>query len=277
MKLSAHSQQPIGVFDSGVGGLTVLKTLMEHWPHENFVYFGDTARLPYGTKSPETIYKYSMQIIGYLRQHPVKAIVIACNTASSHCIEPFIENIPLFNVIEPGSRAAIKSSLNKRIGLLGTRATLLSQSYQKKIKTLDPSAKVFGQACPLFVPLAEEGLIDDPMTDLAAYRYIQPLLQEKVDTIILGCTHYPILKKAIQKVAGPSITLIESGEALSLWIKETMDQGALAQNTVSSENRKVEILSTDGGEHFQNLALQILDVTDFSSKNILYRMVDLSG
>ncbi|MGZ5279028.1 MAG: glutamate racemase [Pseudobdellovibrionaceae bacterium] len=182
----------IGVFDSGVGGLTVLKELAAHFPNEEFLYLGDTARLPYGTKSPETIRQYSEQILNFLTARKVDALIIACNTASSQVPEKEWLSLPVFNVIEPGAEFAVASSENKHIGVLGTRALVASGAYQKEILKLSPDAQVFAQSCPLFVPLAEEGWLEDPITNLIAYRYLHPLLESKIDTLILGCTHYPL-------------------------------------------------------------------------------------
>jgi glutamate racemase len=268
---SHNAAEAIGVFDSGVGGLTVLKTLAQKFPKENFIYLGDTARLPYGTKSPETIFNYSQQIIDYLVSRNVKIIVIACNSASSHYNSKRVQNIPIYNVIEPGARLALKTSSNKRIGILGTRATVNSQSYPKAIHKLDNSAEVFQAACPLLVPLAEEAWVDDPITNLITYRYIQGLSQHQVDTIVLGCTHYPILKNSIQKAAGPNVQLVESGLALSEILNEELVTGLWVANNQESSSRFIEILTTDRSEHFQKWAQEILHplhISDFDGVDL---------
>ena len=207
--------QNIGVFDSGVGGLTVLKALRQNFPQENFVYLADTARLPYGSKSMTTVSQYVEQNLRLLRQYDVKAVVIACNTASTAVLErPIQIDIPVFNVVEPGARTAVKISQSHRIGVLGTRATVQSDAYTKAIRKLHPEALVFQTACPLFVPLVEEGWIDDPITNLIAFRYIQSVIRQKIDTLILGCTHYPALRAAIAKAAGSGVELVDSARGL---------------------------------------------------------------
>lgn len=245
----------IGVFDSGVGGLTVLKELASAFPKENFIYLGDTARLPYGTKSPETIRKYSEQILGFLRSYQIDIAVIACSSASSQVPEKNWQGLPILNVIDPGAGAAVKQSQSGRIGVLGTRATVSSLAYEKKIKILSPDAQVFSQACPLFVPLAEEGWIDDPITNLIAFRYLQPLLSQQIDTLILGCTHYPLLKNSIQKACGPQVALVDSGAALCIELQELFAQGLLS---VSREKSSIRFMATDLSSHTRTLAEQIL-------------------
>lgn len=246
----------IGVFDSGVGGLTVLKELAQAFPSENFLYLGDTARLPYGTKSPETIRKYSEQILDFLSAQKVDAVIIACNTASSQVPETSWKNIPVFNVIEPGAVQAVKWSESQRIGILGTRATVASQSYSFSIQALSPSAQVFSQACPLFVPLAEEGWTDDPITNLIAFRYLQPLLANQVDTVVLGCTHYPLLRTAIQKACGNSIQLVDSGSALCEKLNEAFASGHLKKST---DTGSITFLATDLSPHTRLLAQRVLE------------------
>jgi glutamate racemase len=249
---------PIGVFDSGVGGLTVLKALALQFPKENFIYLGDTGRLPYGTKSAQTIFNYSQQIIEYLLNRKVKAIAIACNSASSHYKLKKLHGIPIFNVIEPGAMVALKNSKSKVIGILETRATVKSNSYPDATHSLDSEAKVFQQACPLLVPLAEAGRIQDPITNLVAYRDIKALTQCNVDTIVLGCTHYPILKDSFQKTAGHSVTLVESGAALAEILKNELSKKTWIANTQDSASRFIELLTTDKSEYTINLAREIL-------------------
>ena len=259
LRMQAPSDsRPIGVFDSGIGGLTVLKELAHQFPNESFLYLGDTARLPYGSKSPTTIRRYSEQNISFLAARNVKAIVIACNTASTQVPESQLGGLPLYNVIAPGSQRALEVSISKRIGVLGTRATIASQAYSKKIKELDSAAEVFGQECPLFVPLAEEGWDSDPITNLIVYRYVQPLVLQFVDTLVLGCTHYPILKNSISRVVGGSIELVDSGEAIARWMAVDFASGKL-QRCLPEGKRKISILTTDFSKHFNNLALEILE------------------
>ncbi|MGZ3768881.1 MAG: glutamate racemase [Bdellovibrio sp.] len=262
--------RPIGVFDSGIGGLTVLKELAVRFPHENFLYLGDTARLPYGSKSPQTIRKYSEQNIHFLEKQNVKAIVIACNTASSQLTEKEFDGLPIYNVIEPGSETALEISTTGKIGILGTRATVNSKAYTKKIFELNPKAQVYDQACPLFVPLAEEGWDADPLTNLIVYRYIKPLLEQGIDTLILGCTHYPILKKSIAKAAGATIELVDSGAAIARWLEKDFQQGRLQSNIIGG-SQHIDIMTTDYSSHFTEVALRILDPV----KPNEFRVVDL--
>jgi glutamate racemase len=209
---SNMSKQPIGVFDSGIGGLTVLKELLEHLPGESFVYFGDTARVPYGNKSPETVQRFSRENVRLLLDRGVKMVVVACNTATAEAL-PMIErefDVPIIGVIEPGARAAVAATRAQRIGVIGTVGTIRSGAYQKKIKALDPDAKVVASACPLFVPLVEEGWIDTPVTRLVVEQYLRPYVGSTVDTLVLGCTHYPLLKPVIALALGDGVTLVDS-------------------------------------------------------------------
>lgn len=267
--MSVYDARPIGVFDSGIGGLTVLKELAHQFPQESFLYLGDTARLPYGSKSPQTIRKYSEQNIQFLKNQEVKAIVIACNTASTQVKEPEFEGLPVYNVISPGAERALQLSQTKRIGVLGTRATINSQAYTHKIHEYNSEAQVFDQACPLFVPLAEEGWDSDPVTNLIVYRYLSPLLQNNIDTLILGCTHYPILKNSISRVTGSSIELVDSGEAIALWLQKDFNSGRL--KTAPSPQRRIDILTTDYSAHFNTIAMRILKPVQPDD----FRVVDL--
>lgn len=212
--------RPIGFFDSGLGGLTVLASIRARFPAENFVYLGDTARLPYGTKSAETIRRYTEQCIRALLKFDVKAIVVACNSASTAILNlrkterHVLTSVPLYNVIEPGAAVAVQTSASKRIGVLGTRATIQSNAYALAIQALDQTAIVFQQPAPLLVPLVEEGWEADPLTNLVIYRYLAPLLSQRIDTLILGCTHYPALRVGLAKVAGSGVQLVDSAFAI---------------------------------------------------------------
>ncbi|XGC82319.1 glutamate racemase [Bdellovibrio bacteriovorus] len=268
--MSKADSRPIGVFDSGIGGLTVLKELALQFPQESFLYLGDTARLPYGSKSPSTIRKYSEQNIIFLEKQNVKAIVIACNTASSQLTEHEFDGLPIYNVIEPGSQRALEVSSSKRIGVLGTRATVNSKAYTKKIMEFDSKAQVFDQACPLFVPLAEEGWDSDPVTNLIVFRYLTPLLQNHIDTLILGCTHYPILKNSISRVTGSSVELVDSGEAIARWLDRDMKENRLGASP-GVEPRRIEIMTTDHSDHFTEAAMRILKPVKADG----FRVVDL--
>ena len=245
------NQQPIGVFDSGLGGLTVLKALVQQMPGVSFVYLGDTARLPYGTKSGHTIKKYTEQNLKFLKSQNVQALVIACNSASAQWTDLEFEGLPVYTVIEPTSFVAAKTTQNKKVGLLATRATVSAQAFDAALKILDPEIQLFSQAAPLLVPLAEEGLSADPLTNLIVYRYVQPLLAEGIDTLILGCTHYPILKENIQRAAGLDITLIESGDAVAEKLKKKFNSDSKAQG-------QIQIFTTDSLGHFKKWATEIL-------------------
>jgi glutamate racemase len=217
--------KPIGVFDSGIGGLTVVRALTRRLPHENIVYFGDTARVPYGPKSPQVIREYAAQDVDFLISKDVKMIVIACNTVSGVALDVVMKHakVPVVGVILPGAGSAVASTRRKRIGIIGTMATVNSKAYTHAIRQLDGDVEVFSQACPLFVPLAEEGWTDHPVTHLVAKEYLFPLKLEKIDTLILGCTHYPILKDAIKAAVDAHVTLIDSGEATAVEVERILD------------------------------------------------------
>ena len=231
-------------------------------PNEEFIYLGDTARLPYGSKSSETISKYLQQNIRFLKQYDVKAIVVACNSASSVIDANFIKsmNIPIFEVIGPGSENALNISKTKRIGVVGTLATIGTHAYESKLKQLCPDAMVFEQACPLFVPFIEEGLLDDPLTSLVVFRYLQNLLVKDIDTLILGCTHYPMLKKVFQKVTGSNIQLVDSSEIISIQLYDYLTNNELfnIQNRNDSHPANIQLLCTDLSERYLRLARKFL-------------------
>jgi len=208
---------PIGVFDSGVGGLTVVRALMERLPFECIHYFGDTARVPYGIKSVPTICQYAGEITRFLLEKRVKLLIIACNTmaaVAAHVVRD-LSPTPVLDVIEAGALAAAIASRSKRIGVIGTPTTVNSNAYARAIHAVEPSARVTSQACALFVPLVEEGWLDHPVTRLTAQEYLRPVLAEDIDSLVLGCTHYPLLKPLLQEVAGPAITLVDSAEAMA--------------------------------------------------------------
>ena len=229
--MNTKTNNAIGVFDSGIGGLTVVRSLMERLPFENIIYFGDTARVPYGIKSVETINRYAAQITEFLIKKDVKLLIVACNTmaAVAHqtivdlsnvpvAVSPrkiFVDPVPVLEVIDASARMAIQSTLNKSIGVIGTPATINSNAYARAIHLLDKEAKVFSQACPLFVPLVEEGWFDHPATRLIAQEYFKPVIAEQIDTLVLGCTHYPLLKPLLQDIMGKEVNLIDSAEAMA--------------------------------------------------------------
>ena len=228
-------QKPIGVFDSGIGGLTVVKRLATTLPNESIIYFGDTARVPYGSKSNSTVIEYSIQNTKFLLQKNIKALVVACNTASSIAIPDLKKmfDIPIIGMIEPGSRMALKKSQSKNIGVIGTRATVGNLAYSKEIKRLNGSAQVVEKPCPLFVPLAEEGWIKHQATFEIAEEYLKELREIGIDTLVLGCTHYPILTEVIQKVIGKNVSLIDSGVASSEVIKTELEKLGLLSDAKS--------------------------------------------
>jgi glutamate racemase len=208
------NRSPIGIFDSGIGGLTVARAVFEQLPNESTVYFGDTARVPYGPKSPETVRRYSLEILRWLLEQRVKAVVIACNTSTAHALETLQQAspVPVIGVIEPGAAAAASAEGDRPIGVIGTAGTIASNAYARAIRRARPEARVEQRACPLFVPLVEEGWFDHPAADLIAREYLAPLTTAQVSTLVLGCTHYPLLKPLLQRVMGPGVRLIDSGE-----------------------------------------------------------------
>lgn len=207
-------KRAIGVFDSGVGGLTVLRELLRQVPRENLVYLGDTARVPYGTKSPPTVLRYAREAARFLVAQRVKVLVVACNTASAVALEDIAEIhcLPVVGVIQPGAKRALAVTRNGRIGVIGTEGTVRSRAYERALQAMDPGLQVFSTSCPLFVPLAEEGWANHAIARLAAAEYLAPLLEQGIDTLVLGCTHYPLLKQVLQEVAGPEVRLIDSAE-----------------------------------------------------------------
>lgn len=220
---------PIGIFDSGLGGLTVARAIFERLPHESTVYFGDTARVPYGPKSPETVQRYSLEILHWLLAQGVKAVVIACNTSTAHALAALREAspVPVVGVIEPGARAAIAGSRGK-VGVIGTAGTIASGAYRRAIEARAPSLEVIQQACPLFVPLVEEGWFDHPAARLIAAEYLRPLRDAGVDALVLGCTHYPLLKPLLQAEMGPDVRLIDSGEETARALEEILARQSLS-------------------------------------------------
>lgn len=246
----------IGIFDSGLGGLTVLKVLAEKFPNESFCYLGDIARLPYGNKSPETIRRYGLQILSWLKDQDVKAIIIACNSASTVFLgETSYEGIPLLNVIEPGSAAALAVAQDKKIAVLGTAATIRSHAYRDTLKRLAPEVQVIEQACPLLVPIVEEGMVNDEITELVARRYLREIIQQKFSTVILGCTHYPVIKEDLKKVLGAGVELVESGSVLATQLERMYQQKLLA---APAGTRQIKVCITDLTDHFERLAHQLM-------------------
>ena len=230
--------KPIGVFDSGIGGLTVVDALHRRLPHENIVYFGDTARVPYGPKSPQVVREYAAEDVEFLISKDVKMVVIACNTVSAVALDVVQKHakVPVVGVIIPGAQAAVRRSSRKRVGIIGTRATVNSKAYTHAIRQLHDGIHVVAQECPLFVPLAEEGWIDHPVTHMVAKEYLFPLKLERIDTLILGCTHYPILRSAISSAIGEDVSLIDSGEAAAGEVEQMLDQHGLRNPSTQRPN-----------------------------------------
>ncbi len=232
--------RPIGIFDSGVGGLTVVSEIQEMLPKEGIVYFGDTARVPYGTKSKETVTKFSVENVEFLMEHNVKIIVVACNTVSSLSLE-FLKRcfrVPIIGVIGPGAKGAVTSTRNNRIGVIGTQATISSGAYEKAVKKISSKARLFGQSCPLLVPLVEEGWFDAKVTHDIASIYLEPLKRKGIDTLILGCTHYPALKGVVEKVMTKSVVLIDSAKEVAKEAKEILDANGLLNTSLKAGKHK---------------------------------------
>lgn len=258
MSSKTQEAKPIGVFDSGIGGLTVVRALMRRLPHENLVYFGDTARVPYGPKSTQVIREYSAQDTDFLVGHGVKMIVVACNTVSSVALDVVQKHakVPVVGVILPGAKSAALATTKKRVGVIGTIGTISSNAYANAIRQFDASVEVIGQACPLFVPLAEEGWIDHKATELIAREYLFPLKLQKIDTLVLGCTHYPILKDTIARVLNGGVRLIDSGEAAAEEVEDVLVQHEFRNS--SSDNAHVEFYVSDIPHKFAEVGERFL-------------------
>jgi glutamate racemase len=229
--VTADRNKPIGVFDSGIGGLTVAHELFELLPNESVVYFGDTARVPYGPKSPETVQRYSREAAAFLTSRDVKMIVIACNTATAHAYEVLAQElaVPVIGVVEPGARTAARSSRSGRIGVIGTAGTIASGAYDFAVRRLVEDARVYAQPCPLFVPLIEEGWLEHPSARLIAQEYLEPLREVDIDVLILGCTHYPLLAGVLKDVL-PGVALVDSAHETALEVKRVLAERDLLRN-----------------------------------------------
>lgn len=262
---------PIGVFDSGVGGLTVAREIMRQLPNERIVYFGDTARVPYGSKSKETVTRFSRQIVHFLETQDVKAIVVACNTVSAYALEELEKevDIPMIGVVKPGVRAALDATVNKKIGVICTEATMNSGIYSRYIQENDNSVKILGKACPLFVPLVEEGLWEDPVTDEIARRYLTELVDSGIDTLILGCTHYPMLRSTVRKIMGESVTLVNPAYETARELKALLaDKGLESEHRPELGTELYRFYVSDAADKFQRFANSILTYGILSAKVI---------
>lgn len=252
---------PIGVFDSGVGGLTVAREIMRQLPQERIIYFGDTARVPYGSKSKETIIRYSRQIIHFLESKGVKAIVVACNTASAFALETIRPEmkIPIIGVVKPGAKVAAETTVNGKIGVIGTEGTIGSQIYTETIQQHNPDAVVLGKACPLFVPLVEEGWLKDPVTIEVAKRYLEFFQKSDIDTLILGCTHYPLLRSTIRNIMGEKVNLVNPAYETAQGLKRLLAEHQLTNDGLeSTEAPMYQFYVSDAAEKFKNFANSIL-------------------
>ena len=252
---------PVGVFDSGVGGLTVAREIMRQIPEERIVYFGDTARVPYGNKSKDTILRYSRQIIRFLRTREVKAIVIACNTASAYALDTVAaeSDIPIIGVINAGARTAVQATRNGKIGVIGTEGTIGSGIYTRVMKQLKPDIQVTGKPCPLFVPLVEEGLLHDSVTDEIASRYLSVLKGKYIDTLVLGCTHYPLLRSTLRRLMGEDVVLVNPAYETAIELKQLLEERGLERDgTEPLQGEKYQFFVSDLAEKFTSFSTSIL-------------------
>lgn len=272
MNIDIKRNAPVGVFDSGVGGLTVAREIMRHLPNENIIYFGDTARVPYGSKSEDNIIRYSRQIVNFLKTQGVKAIVIACNTASALALDVVsAENdIPIIGVIEPGARAALGVTATKKIGVIGTEATIRSQMYDKIIQGFDAEATVIGKACPLFVPLVEEGFAKHHVTEEVIDYYLASFLQTDIDSLILGCTHYPLLRSRIREYVGERITLVNPAYETAMDLKKLLQETGMDNPDAADEYASYKFYVSDAADKFKQFANSILpyDIETIKQINI---------
>ncbi|MCI8773818.1 MAG: glutamate racemase [Lachnospiraceae bacterium] len=262
---------PIGVFDSGVGGLTVAREIMRQLPNERIVYFGDTARVPYGSKSPETLTRYSRQIVRFLQTQQVKAIVIACNSASACALEVLEEEtaLPIIDVVRPGAKTALETTRNGKIGVIATEATISSGIYKRYIEESDRSVSVISKACPLFVPLVEEGLWEDPVTDEIARRYLSELIDSGIDTLILGCTHYPLIRSTVGRIMGEKVCLVNPAYETARALKRLLEEKGLeSEKRPELGTELYRFFVSDAAEKFQRFANSILSYGILSAKVI---------
>ena len=262
---------PVGVFDSGVGGLTVMREIMRQIPNESIIYFGDTARVPYGNKSKETVTRFSRQIVHFLKSHQVKTIVVACNTASAYALDELEKesDIPIMGVVKPGAKAAVEATRNGKIGVIATEATIGSGIYSHYIKELKSSATIYGKACPLFVPLVEEGLWEDPVTEEIARRYLAELIDNDIDTLILGCTHYPLIRSTVRKVIGEQVTLVNPAYETAIELRRVLaDNGLLREAAPKLGENQYQFYVSAMAEKFKVFANSIIKYGILSAKTV---------
>jgi len=251
--------KPIGVFDSGIGGLTVLSEIISALPYEDTIYLGDTARVPYGIRSPETVTRYSFESARFLSAKGIKVLVIACNTVSSVSLRDLqaAADVPVIGVIEPGAKAAVASTVNKKVGVIGTSATIQSNSYARAIKALDSSVEVAGLACSLFVPLVEEGWTEGRIVEMIAEKYLREIRDSGIDTLVLGCTHYPLLKGVLSRIMGNGVTLIDSAIETAKELKAVMGRSSLLKSECADVKREYYV--TDSPEKFREVGERFME------------------
>lgn len=265
MGVDHQNELPIGVFDSGVGGLTVLRALQHHLPNERYLYLGDTARLPYGTKSADTIVRYSSQAASVLVRRGIKCLVIACNTASATALEALRERypaLPIIGVVQPGAQAGCEASATGRIAVVATEGTVRGGAYQYAIAAIRPDARIEAMACPLFVSLAEEGWTSGPIVEAIAHRYLDAVFSapQPPDTLLLGCTHFPVIRQALQKVVGPEVTIVDSAQTTAVALSSLLtSMGWLSKQEGQSRGVAVRFMATDGRERFARVAAYFLE------------------
>ncbi len=255
------SNAPVGVFDSGIGGLTVVRELVRQLPAESIIYFGDTARVPYGPKSPDTVRRYSREIASWLQQQGVKAVVVGCNTATAHALPTLRDELglPVVGVVDPGARAAVRSSESGRIGVIGTMGTINSGAYERAIRTLAPGATITTRACPLLVPLVEEGWLDTEATRLIVREYLEPLIGARIDSLVLGCTHYPLLKPLLHDVLGAAVRLIDSAEETAAETGRVLAEHGLAAPAGAAPRHR--FVASDAPQQFLQIGQRFLGTT----------------
>lgn len=262
---------PVGVFDSGVGGLTVVREIMRQIPNEKIIYFGDTARVPYGNKSRDIVTRFSRQIVHFLQTHHVKTIVVACNTASAYALEELEKeiDIPIIGVVKPGAKYASEVTRNGKIGVIATPATIGSHIYNQYIEEINPEVTIYGKACPLFVPLIEEGLWVDPVTDEIARRYLAELIDLDIDTLILGCTHYPLIRSTLGRIVGEGVTLVNPAYETAIELRALLkEKGLLNEKPPVLGETQYQFYVSDMAEKFQIFANSIIKYGILSAKTV---------
>jgi glutamate racemase len=268
-----NDPRPIGVFDSGIGGLTVVKALRELLPNETIVYLGDTARVPYGGKSATTVERYSLEMAAMLLEENVKLVVIACNSASAVALTRLEQtlSVPVIGVIKPGAHAAIVATRRGHVGVIGTRATIKSGAYERELRALNPDIRILARACPLLVPLIEEGWLNDELTDRVIARYLGPLTDDGVDTLVLGCTHYPLLAEAIERFLAGKATLVDSAHTCAKAVEQLLDQHSLRAPPESTGN--LQVVLTDAPDTFLAVARRALrlEIGEVQTREVLHR------